>query len=201
MTPIDHETAITRQHAAAQCWCHAITTINMRMALCPTCGKKRCPHATDRLNLTTRSNEPGQAGNFHSEPAAQRDTDAPAQQFIMFPTGCLLPAAQGDEATIRISRTVQLSGNSGELADPTIRNSLMVGHGYERSALQLISDIASGSRTVNSQPHIAKIAQDALSRPGGGISASSRPETRLGTGSEGGGISQPPRARDAERAL
>jgi NAD-dependent SIR2 family protein deacetylase len=34
-----------------------------RMILCPTCGNKRCPHATDHTLECTGSNEPGQPGS------------------------------------------------------------------------------------------------------------------------------------------
>ena len=34
-----------------------------RMILCPLCGNKRCPHATDHNNECTNSNEPGQPGS------------------------------------------------------------------------------------------------------------------------------------------
>ena len=33
------------------------------MVLCPTCGNKRCPHATDHRHACTGSNESGQAGS------------------------------------------------------------------------------------------------------------------------------------------
>lgn len=36
------------------------------MVLCPECGNKRCPRATDHLNACTRSNEPGQPGSAYS---------------------------------------------------------------------------------------------------------------------------------------
>lgn len=48
------------------CWCETcrpITLTDMRMVLCPTCGNKRCPHATDHRNACTGSNEPGQPGS------------------------------------------------------------------------------------------------------------------------------------------
>lgn len=35
----------------------------MRMNLCPDCGNKRCPRATDHRNDCTGSNEPGQEGS------------------------------------------------------------------------------------------------------------------------------------------
>ena len=39
-------------------------TVGMtRMIVCPTCGNKRCPHATDHGYACTGSNEPGQMGS------------------------------------------------------------------------------------------------------------------------------------------
>ena len=35
------------------------------MILCPTCGNKRCPHATNHENQCTGSNEPGQPGSSY----------------------------------------------------------------------------------------------------------------------------------------
>jgi hypothetical protein len=37
-----------------------------RMILCPVCGNKRCPHATNHNNPCTNSNEPGQPGSRYS---------------------------------------------------------------------------------------------------------------------------------------
>lgn len=34
-----------------------------KMILCPICGNKRCPHATDHNLECTNSNEPGQKGS------------------------------------------------------------------------------------------------------------------------------------------
>jgi len=36
-----------------------------RMFLCPQCGNKRCPRATDHRNACTRSNKPGQPGSIY----------------------------------------------------------------------------------------------------------------------------------------
>ncbi|WP_321967065.1 hypothetical protein [Burkholderia cepacia] len=52
--------------AAADCWCETcrpVTLGDMRMVLCPDCGNKRCPRATDHRNACTNSNEAGQAGS------------------------------------------------------------------------------------------------------------------------------------------
>jgi hypothetical protein len=57
-----------RQEREGACWCETcrpITMDDMRMILCPTCGNKRCPHATDHRNACTGSNEPGQPGSSY----------------------------------------------------------------------------------------------------------------------------------------
>lgn len=36
-----------------------------KMILCPVCGNKRCPHASDHYLPCTGSNEPGQAGSVY----------------------------------------------------------------------------------------------------------------------------------------
>lgn len=36
-----------------------------RMIVCPDCGNKRCPKATDHRNECTGSNKPGQAGSAY----------------------------------------------------------------------------------------------------------------------------------------
>lgn len=55
-----------------QCWCHncnkdvfvnGIPFSATRMILCPECGNKRCPKATDHNLACTNSNEPGQKGS------------------------------------------------------------------------------------------------------------------------------------------
>ena len=38
-----------------------------RMILCPDCGNKRCPKATDHNNACTNSNEPGQPGSRYTD--------------------------------------------------------------------------------------------------------------------------------------
>lgn len=57
-----------------RCWCHQCHidhTINgipysaTRMILCPECGNKRCPRATDHRLHCTGSNEPGQIGSVY----------------------------------------------------------------------------------------------------------------------------------------
>lgn len=56
------------EFAKKRCWCHAcrpITMDDMRMVLCPDCGNKRCPKATNHNNECTNSNEPNQEGSIY----------------------------------------------------------------------------------------------------------------------------------------
>lgn len=39
--------------------------LRVKMFLCPTCGNKRCPMATDHRLKCTGSNEPGQKGSIY----------------------------------------------------------------------------------------------------------------------------------------
>ncbi|MBZ5795939.1 hypothetical protein K8353_38060 [Burkholderia contaminans] len=72
------------------CWCETcrpITLTDMRMVLCPTCGNKRCPHATNHRNACTGSNEPGQPGSSweHVKPRRQpepRDAIARSKRIL-----------------------------------------------------------------------------------------------------------------------
>lgn len=49
---------------AAGCCCHVCNPDWPLMILCPTCGNKRCPKASDHVNACTGSNEPGQPGSL-----------------------------------------------------------------------------------------------------------------------------------------
>lgn len=44
-----------------------------RMVLCPTCGNKRCPHASDHRLGCTGSNEPGQPGSIYVKPLTDKE--------------------------------------------------------------------------------------------------------------------------------
>ena len=54
-----------------KCWCHTCRPIDpldpesISMRLCPNCGNKRCPKATDHRNECTNSNEPNQEGSIY----------------------------------------------------------------------------------------------------------------------------------------
>jgi hypothetical protein len=45
-----------------------------RMILCPTCGCKRCPHATDHRFKCTDSNDSGQPGSRYTAAATMAQT-------------------------------------------------------------------------------------------------------------------------------
>jgi hypothetical protein len=61
------------------CWCYecvkyidafpdvfpGLKIPNTNMILCPHCGNKRCPHATDHRLQCTNSNDPGQLGSTY----------------------------------------------------------------------------------------------------------------------------------------
>jgi len=62
-----HLTRSCRYEPVSCCYNHA--SIEQRMSymiLCPTCGNKRCPKATDCSESCTDSNEPGQAGSRYT---------------------------------------------------------------------------------------------------------------------------------------
>ena len=67
----DMEDAASMDHA--ECYCYTCNKdkkdkfgfprVMTRMIVCPECGNKRCPHATDHNMGCTNSNEPGQYGS------------------------------------------------------------------------------------------------------------------------------------------
>ena len=59
------------------CWCHkcnenelvnGIPFAMTRMILCPNCGNKRCPKASDHTLQCTNSNKPNQDGSVYTTP-------------------------------------------------------------------------------------------------------------------------------------
>ncbi|MDR6768665.1 hypothetical protein J2W88_003969 [Acidovorax delafieldii] len=60
-----------RDESVNSCWCLTCRPMRLedpfsiRMALCPTCGNKRCPKANDHRNECTGSNAPGQPGSAY----------------------------------------------------------------------------------------------------------------------------------------
>ena len=59
--------------AEARCWCRAcnrdtvgpggLPYLATTFVVCPDCGNKRCPHATNHRHECTDSNAPGQPGS------------------------------------------------------------------------------------------------------------------------------------------
>lgn len=62
------------------------------MIVCPTCGNKRCPHATDHRHACTGSNEPGQPGSYYGdmqdEPATAAAPERAEPAANELPTPC-----------------------------------------------------------------------------------------------------------------
>ena len=60
----------------AGCWCFECQPKDLlfaRFIVCPDCGNKRCPRATDHREACTDSNEPGQDGSrFGTMPGPNR---------------------------------------------------------------------------------------------------------------------------------
>jgi len=60
-----------KEFAKKRCWCHTCRPIDytdpesVYMRLCPECGNKRCPKATNHTNKCTNSNDPGQEGSIY----------------------------------------------------------------------------------------------------------------------------------------
>lgn len=55
-------------HDCQRCWKEAgADPFNHIMFLCPICGNKRCPKATDHRLACTGSNEPGQEGSSYTK--------------------------------------------------------------------------------------------------------------------------------------
>lgn len=50
---------------------HGLPITSQRMILCPDCGNKRCPKASNHRHQCTNSNEPNQRGSIYSHPAKE----------------------------------------------------------------------------------------------------------------------------------
>jgi hypothetical protein len=61
--------AVEQMTYTGACWCYecAPGLHSQHMVLCPVCGNKRCPFATDHINACSGSNEPGQPGSAYTE--------------------------------------------------------------------------------------------------------------------------------------
>ena len=55
-------------YCCVRCWEESNPPpFSRRMIVCPECGNKRCPKATDHRNDCSGSNEPGQVGSVYGE--------------------------------------------------------------------------------------------------------------------------------------
>lgn len=122
------------------CWCATCRPVvfgDMRMVLCPECGNKRCPRATDHRNACSGSNALGQAGSAYTAHLAPQRiingaimTPEEIEAIAQRPTCCkpfgesvTISRAERD-AMVRICRLVVekfTSGNSVPVERITIR--------------------------------------------------------------------------------
>lgn len=56
-----------------ECWATERGTYEICMFVCPQCGNKRCPRATDHNLPCSNSNAPGQAGSMYGEPLFSKE--------------------------------------------------------------------------------------------------------------------------------
>lgn len=92
-----------------------------KMVLCPECGNKRCPKASDHRLLCTKSNEPGQPGSVYASaggPSNEVEQVAPfvqdrltcekasklCEQYGYVPTGYLLSNDKGLVCSVNLSK-------------------------------------------------------------------------------------------------
>jgi hypothetical protein len=54
---------------------HGLPVTFQRMILCPDCGNKRCPKASNHRHQCTESNEPNQRGSIYTHPVKEELTD------------------------------------------------------------------------------------------------------------------------------
>jgi len=73
--------ALEAKDESVACWCHkcnenelvnGIPFAMTRMILCPNCGNKRCPKASDHTLQCTNSNEPNQEGSVYTTPPQRK---------------------------------------------------------------------------------------------------------------------------------
>ena len=68
-TDLELELAMSNYPDCIKCEVEAkISPFKRRMIVCPTCGNKRCPKASDHELECTGSNEVGQPGSYYIKP-------------------------------------------------------------------------------------------------------------------------------------
>ena len=100
------------------CWCltcRPLSITDMRMALCPTCGNKRCPKANDHRNACTGSNDPGQPGSAYSvtrEALAEqpRPTPPAGADDPLYPKAVSLVREHGKASISLLKRELGIGG-------------------------------------------------------------------------------------------
>ena len=89
VTALEQQAAQVEPAAAQPCWCHkcnegrlvnGVPFAMTQMIVCPICGNKRCPHASDHALACTASNDPIAApAAAQAEPCIGSDPVCPCQ--------------------------------------------------------------------------------------------------------------------------
>jgi hypothetical protein len=160
-----------------KCWCQRCHPENrglMRsvMILCPTCGNKRCPRATNHDFQCTHSNEPGQNGSSYGYPAcAKCHRDGEGCHECDPCPGCFLCEMQPRAA----EQAVAAGGEPAEPASPPAQGDSfqdrLLANGYEmlavtREALKLYERIANALEMKNFNAALDRLGTDADVRQG-----------------------------------
>lgn len=63
-----HRSSVSLSEGKCGCWrcMSGRNEVRVRMIVCPVCGCKRCPKASDHELTCTGSNEPGQSGSVYA---------------------------------------------------------------------------------------------------------------------------------------
>jgi hypothetical protein len=106
-----------------ECWCHKCNSGRLvaHMIVCPTCGNKRCPRASDHELPCTDSNEPGQPGSVYAlappePPAIALLTEIRDALRRMDPAWCALHGKEqiGDEELDELIARVEDAVEDGD---------------------------------------------------------------------------------------
>ena len=117
------------QSPSLNCWCTTCRPpdpadpSSMRLALCPTCGNKRCPRAHNHTLACTNSNAPGQPGSSweHVKPAA-------APEVVVLAPRCAGKRTAADRALLEMAaKAAGIAVVRSRLHDPACQDFLIRG--------------------------------------------------------------------------
>ena len=185
----------------ASCWCYRCldapelglkNPTARKMILCPACGNKRCPRATDHRFACTDSNEAGQFGSLYPEAELKIEAaylgEAYPDQPEVLQEGDIVVLAKPKNWTQRA-----LVGVITDVMPPSVSNPYQLtwnngngGCGFEREALCLVlrppmtsagTGFSAGAKRVGRAAEAPEIQQ-----PGGPPDGQGRPRDETGSG-------------------